>query len=337
MILHRLFILLVTSYAVADDWTIPETYPVSMTVFHVKKTKHIEKKLFSGTMTSQISPTIYAQMPGEIERIQVHSGDQVKQGQIIAYIDQQAVEGTYLSAKEQLKLAKHAYQTASELFEELAMSQSQYEQTKAKYQQADAKLVMAQSALQKSQVVAPCDGTIGILDIKNGRYIGPGQPITNITCKHQQLVDFFVPDHLISDVKNSSFGIQTTAKDHAIPATLLAVDQAIQADRRIALFRLKIDHIPDFMPGKSVTVHASSKPITWITIPIPSIQVKQNQYFVYRVQKNKTLKATSIQIGQIYQDQVEVIKGLKAGDQIIKAGWCFWKPDIGVHLITEKT
>jgi membrane fusion protein (multidrug efflux system) len=317
------------SYA---DWSMPESHPISLEVMTANKKNHQDEQEFAGTVTSRVSPTIYAEMPGEVELLEKQSGDELHKGDVIAKIDEQAAKGAYISAKNSLEIAKNALDKFEKLYDSDNVSETTYQEVQAQYHQAHGQYMLAESNYKKSQVISPCDGKLGVVLIKKGSYVGPGVPISNIACHNSQLVDFYVPEPLLSSIKKGTFSIEVTGENHLFPAKLVAVDQAVNPRNRSALMRLQLTEPADLLQGQFVKVHQQSPDYRWITIPLTALELNQNQFYVYKVDDND-ISRQAVTIGKINQDRVEIKTGINDEDQIIKAGWHLWQPGMKVNLV----
>ena len=338
---HRCYVLIIflvcdmmaLSYA---DWSMPESHPLTLEVMTATKRNHRDKLDFAGTVTSRISPTIFAEMPGEVEHLVKQSGDELSKGEVIAHIDEKAAEGAYISAKNTLEIAKKSLDKFEKLYKNGSVSEKHYQKVKADYHQAYGQSMLAESNYKKSQVVAPCNGKLGVVLVKQGSFVGPGVPITNIACHNSQLIDFYVPEPLLAKVKQGTFEVETTDEDHYLTAKLVAVDQAVNPRNRSAIMRVELTQPADLLQGQFVKVHQKSPDYKWIVIPLTALELNQDQFYVYKVDDDNEMIRSPVTVGKIYQDKVEIKSGLEDEDQIIKAGWHLWQPGMKVNLISSE-
>lgn len=72
---------------------------------------------FSGTVQEENGSALSFPLMGRVKSVQVDLGSRVRQGQLLATLDEASVESTYQAAKAALKQAEDAYRRMKELHE----------------------------------------------------------------------------------------------------------------------------------------------------------------------------------------------------------------------------
>ena len=151
---------------------------------------------YVATIKSRRSTSLQPQVSGQLTEIGVHSGDQVKAGQLLMQIDarQQRATVDSLRATERQKKALDDYDTVEverqrKLFEAGVTSRDAYEQAQQAYQNAKADYQSAVEARKAGEqlldyytVRAPFAGVVGDIPVHVGDYVGPNlSPATVLT------------------------------------------------------------------------------------------------------------------------------------------------------------
>ena len=75
------------------------------------------------------------------------------------------------------------------------------------------------------------------------------------------------------------------------------------------------------MPGSYAEVYLLSTPRdNTLTVPLPSVTEEQGLYFVYLQLDEEHYKKQEVELGQGDGHQVEILSGLKEGDQVVTRG-----------------
>lgn len=181
---------------------------VSYVTEAVKRGKIQQTVLATGEITSSHLVDVGAQVSGQIKKMYVKIGDQVKQGDLIAQIDNvsqtnelntnKARLDTYraqlASAKIVLKTAQRSFDRYSALLKEGAVSKEEYEQKEDELASAKAKIEELNSSIKQTQIaihtsetdlgytriVAPSDGTVVALVVEQGQTVNANQTAPTI-------------------------------------------------------------------------------------------------------------------------------------------------------------
>lgn len=178
---------------------------------------------------------INSKVTGRVVQLRVKEGDTVKQGDIIAYIDQRDLLAQ--KAQSNLDLAEKDFNRYQELYAQGAISKSVFDAYKTKYEvaqsaysqaqssvssaqagllQTDAnlaatdaaqkKLEAAQARLQQievsldeTEIKAPFDGIITAKYIEEGSMISLGTPLVALQDPNDNWVDFKIPETKLKD------------------------------------------------------------------------------------------------------------------------------------------
>jgi macrolide-specific efflux system membrane fusion protein len=174
----------------------------------VERTDLEDTVLASGTINSERDVNVGAQVSGQIKKLHVQLGDQVKQGQLLAEIDSTTQANTLRNAEAQVALlqaqlqAKQAlfrqaeitYQRQQGLFKQdagskadldaaeatLATTRADINVLQAQIQQANISVDTARVNLGYSRIVAPIDGVVTGVIAEEGRTVNAVQSAPTI-------------------------------------------------------------------------------------------------------------------------------------------------------------
>ncbi len=147
--------------------------------------------IFSGVVQSERTSEISSKVAGRIVKLYADIGDRVKEGQILAKIDDKdyrnAVERAKFDLeriKSQLELARINFERAEKLIQTKSIPQAEYDSAKSNYESLKASYELAQKALEKAQIdlaetniFSPYDGIIVEKRADVGTVVSPQVPI----------------------------------------------------------------------------------------------------------------------------------------------------------------
>ncbi len=151
-----------------------------------------------------------------------------------------------------------------------------------------------------------------------------GDPITDLVRIDQLRVTFAVPERLLGSLRvGAEVTVTTTAfPDDALTGTIDVIEPQLDPLTRAAGIVAKVDNPAGLLrPGMSATVDggAGERPEA-LTVPSEAVFVEGGQAYVYVIQADSVVTRAPVTLGTRLADVVEVIEGLAAGQQVVRAG-----------------
>ena len=115
---------------------------------------------FSGTVQEENGSSLSFPLMGRVKSVKVDLGSRVRQGQLLATLDEVSMQNTYQAAKATLKQAEDAYQRMKELHEKGSLAEMKWVEVQSKLQQAQSMEAVARKNLTDCQLYAPFSGVI---------------------------------------------------------------------------------------------------------------------------------------------------------------------------------
>ena len=98
----------------------------------------------------------------------------MRQGQLLATLDEVSMQNTYQAAKAALKQAEDTYQRMKELHEKGSLAEMKWVEVQSKLQQAQSMEAVARKNLTDCQLYAPFSGVIAEKSLEVGQNVVPG-------------------------------------------------------------------------------------------------------------------------------------------------------------------
>jgi RND family efflux transporter MFP subunit len=300
---------------------------------------------YVATIKGRRSASISPQVDGNITKILVVSGQQVKAGQVLMEIDplkQVATVDQQVSAQAQsnatYQFNKADLDRQKKLFDAGIISKQAYdtavqnfESSKAAYEASGAGVASQKQQLAYYQIRAPFAGIVGDIPVHVGDYVTeasiPSTVLTTIDDQSGLEAYIYIPTDRMSEVKIG------------LPVEIMDTSGAVVAKSTISFLSPQVDNTMQGILAKA-EVPAGSKVrnqevvnarVVWNSTPKPTIPVLAvsqigGQSFVYvAAPRGNGFMAHQIPVtlGETIGNTYPVLGGLKPGDQVIVSGLQF--------------
>lgn len=289
--------------------------------------------------TGTINPVNYVDVStnvaGLLKSVLVKENDQVQQGQIIAYIDDNSLKATADDAQATLNNKRADYERYSELYAKDAVSKQIYDNAQAAYLSAQAAYDKAASNLADATITAPMSGTIIGTPLKAGQTISTGLSSQMIIATIANLSDLeiylTVDETDISSIvvgQAVSFTVDAYT-DKTFSGTVKSISRGTKGNMgttssTVVYYTVKVA-IPNNESGvllPTMTARASihgHEALDTLVVPLTAIRSDKGGEYVYRIENGKPVR-TAIKTGITGDTSVQILSGLSEGDTIVVSG-----------------
>lgn len=276
-----------------------------------------------GSLASDESVTVAAEIAGRVVRIGFREGQPVAKGSTLFELDDSIDRATVAQAQANLQLSERNDRRAGEIAERGLIADSERDAVASKLAVDRAALQLAQARLAKMRIVAPLSGVTGLRTVGVGDYVSPGQQLVNLEVLDPMKLDFRLPESALPVLKP---GLKLEIEVDAWPGQrfegeVYAIDPRIADSSRSIAVRARLDNRDGRLkPGLFARVNLkTSVNQSVLVVPEQAIFPQGEQLFVYVVEDGKAV-LRGIKLGQREPGRAEVTEGLKAGEQIVLAG-----------------
>lgn len=341
LLLSSLFVVILQACASkANEKEAPAAAPAGVPADgHIVKPSSFSDDLqITGSLVANQEVSIVSELPRKVVQVHVKEGNVVGAGTLLFQLDDADLQAQLERLRQQEKLAALNEARLKDLIEHDAAVQQDYDQAITNLKVLEAEIRQLQVSISKTRIRAPFNGRIGIIRAYPGAFVSANTVLTNIVDDSRIKVEFAVPEkyaHLIQLNKEQRF---TVASDTTLyRATVIAKEATMNEQTRTLLIRgitPNADHA--LVPGQSARLNLSLRTAdNALKIPSQALMPSSDGYAVY-VAKNKAVQITPVQIGQRGAQDVQILKGLSAGDTVITSNLLRLTPGAAVELVTVK-
>ncbi len=299
-----------------------------------------------GTMVAVQGVNVGADLPGIVDRIAFESGKSVEQGDLLIQLDTRQEQAQLAQQQAQLASAEAGRELARLNFDRLhgliddgAITRAEYDravaeqkQTVAEHQQTEAKIDEIRATIARKTIRAPFSGILGLRQVNLGQYLSPGDPIVPLQSLDPIYVNFGVPQQ---DAGRVAVGrnVRVTTTDlggAAFTGRVNAINSVVdETTRNVQIQATLANPNGKLRPGMFVqTELLVGENRSVITLPASAISYAPYGDSVFVVtdlkdQGNKTYRGVRqqfVKVGPARGDQIAVISGLTAGEEVVSSG-----------------
>lgn len=294
--------------------------PIPVLIAEVSPQEFLDSLEALGTAQANESVEITAKISERVDKIHFSDGQTVQAGQVL--VELASEESSAAEQESQVRLAEQRRQLARLTGTPTATARTIIEQQHSNVQTAEAQLAAARARQQQHQISAPFAGTLGLRAVSVGNLVAPGALITTLDDLSQIKVDFSVPETFLAGL---AAGQMISVRTDAVPDTefsgkVLAVATRVDPLTRTVAVRALIPN-PDgrLKPGLLLSVRLIKNRRTALAIPESALVPLRDQQFVYVIENDRA-RRVEVRIGSRRASDVEVLDGLKAGQQVVREG-----------------
>jgi len=287
-----------------------------------------------GVVEAVRQATVAAQGAGRIVELNVNVGDAVKQGQVLARIDEREAAQAVASSEAQVARAQADFANAKvnlertkRLVAEKFISQAALDKAQADYDAASAALSAAKAGAGQASTVrsyavitAPFSGIVAERLVDLGDMAQPGRPLLTIFDPKALRVVAAVPEDTVGDLRGKVTGAfaELPALDRRLKPKLVTVLPSADARTHTKQVRLELaDDLPGAYPGMFARAHFATGKTKKLVIPAQSVAYRSEVAGAYAVGEKGEIRFRQLRLGEPTGDGgIEVLAGLADGEKV---------------------
>ncbi len=285
-----------------------------------------------GTIAPVQGVTVSADLPGIIDRIAFGSGGSFHEGDVLVQLDTRQEQAQLAAVEAERDLARLNFERLEGLVKDGAISRADYDRAAAEQKQTEAKVGEIQATIARKTIRAPFSGVLGIRQVNLGQYLSAGDAVVPLQSLDPIYVNFSVPQQDAGQV-HTGHNVRVTTGDLAkieYAGRITAINSIVdEATRNIQLQATLANPKGALRPGMFVQAEVllgASRPV--VTLPGSAISYAPYGDSVFVVtdlkdQKGQTYRGVRqqfVKLGASRGDQIAVLSGLKAGEEIVSSG-----------------
>ncbi len=281
----------------------------------------------SGTLRALQQAPVVARAGGILRRLLVEEGDRVKEGQLMALLEDDQARAELDKAEVDLDVAQKEFARAERLRAENLLSAEEYEQKKNALAQARTARELARLRFEWTRVRAPFPGVVTARHLDAGATVSQGQAIFELANVSRLLAEIPVPEAIAARLRpGGEATLRPTALGREVPARIERIGAAVDPETGTVKVTLAARPVPGMKPGSFVEVSLPTElHENALVAPGDALVADGERWLVYVVADGKA-RAVPVTTGIEDGDGVEILPAgdagfpLDAGTPVVVAG-----------------
>lgn len=291
--------------------------PVTSSVFN----SFIE---LQGSVVADEQVYLTARVPGSVSKVYIKVGDKVREGQVVAEIDDDMVGQQMEEVKKRWELANDVYLKQETLWKQNIGSEIQYLSAKNNKEALDKTIATLQKSRELYQVKSPISGVVDEVQVKVGQAAAPGIPMATVVNFSKLKVKVDAPETYAGKIKQgNAVSIMFPDLKKEVSSKIGYIGNAVNPANRTFKVEVPIRAneaglLPNMASLVRVINYSNGNAVA---VPINLLQKDLSNNEFVMVENGGRARKVAVKVGQMYGDNAEILSGLKVGDKLIIAGY----------------
>lgn len=298
----------------------PNSAPVRVQIQMIEAKKTISREEVVGTVRAKLQATIEAKVSARVERMLADPGQSVHAGDLLVQLDPREIQARLDQAMTERDQLARDVERLRGLKDSGAVSKQQFETVQSRQQMSAAAATEAETLLGYTRVLAPFDGIITRKLVDVGDLAGPGKPLLHMENPALLRLELDVPESLIGQVEQSAeLPVQISGYSGVLTGKVSEIAPAADPFSRTFLVKLDLPQKPGLRGG--VFGRASLPLCESVAVQVPAAAVLQRgqMEFIFIYSAGRA-QLRIVKTGHHSEQDVELVSGVTAGEQIIVRG-----------------
>jgi membrane fusion protein (multidrug efflux system) len=260
---------------------------------------------------------LVSELSRRLIKVRAEEGSTVKKGDVLFELDAADLRAELGKLDVQARLAKATLDRGQKLLSEGLSTQQDLDTAQASADAAQAQRRLLGVTLSKTLIRAPFAGKLGLRRVSEGAWVTSSTVLSTLQDTSTLKLDFTLPERYAGLVAvGSAFKFKISGRGDTFAGKVAAQEPMVDKATRSIVVRGVIESQPSLLPGTFATVEVPLHSEQALLVPniavIPGVDGRR----VFVVD-GELARSVSVELGSRSADRVQVLSGLKAGDQVV--------------------
>lgn len=283
-----------------DDWTAAEEAP--------------------GTVRPVETAMISSKISGTLLEVNADPGRVVKQGEVLARIDNREIRARLENALAALAQAERDYTRFEKLHADRVVTTQEFEAAQTRLRSARATVEEAETLLDHATVEAPFAGVVTRRFVQRGDLAIPGRPLIELENPSALRLEAQVPESLVSTLSvGDELPVLIDAAAASLSGRVAEIAPASDPASRTVLVKLDLPVNDQLRSGQFGRARIPTNAAPTLRLPASALLSRGQLDYVFVVQDG-VARLRIVRPGRRHEGQIEILAGLDEGEQVVVVG-----------------
>ena len=277
----------------------------------------------TGSLEAKRQVELVAKAQGQVTRLLVEEGDQVKEGDVLAELDPREEKILFEQAEVSVETAQREYERLKSLAAHDLTSAKDLDAAAERAERAVYDRDLAQVRLDDKIIRAPFSGQVTVRHIDLGQTVAPGGRLFGLADTSPLEVTLFLPEEVVKDLEPGQ-PVQITPDvdpDAVLEGTVDRIAPVV--DPATSTVKVTL-HVADDAGRARVGSFVRARITTDVrhdvlAVPKKSLVAEAGATYLF-VAEADSVRKVAVQTGYTDDDFVEIIDGLAIGERVVTVG-----------------
>ena len=276
--------------------------------------------------------TIANEVAGKIVKINFVSGQKLKEGDALVYLDSEVEKANLKASQGRLPAVDRNYKRMLSLFKKGSVSQGKVDEAEAELLSLQGQIESYQATISRRIIRAPFDGITGLRNVFMGEYLKDGTEIVRLEDISRMQLRFTIPQNDLNKISiGQAMNIFVDAEaGKTFKGTISAIEPAVNYQSGVIQVQADIPNLDHKLRSGMFAKANIILPTLTKQITVPETAINYTLYgeTVYLIseqtsESGKSFKQVDqkiVKLGKSIDGDIHILSGLEAGDVVVTSG-----------------
>ena len=298
-----------------------ENSPKKVAVATAQKISASSQEEHMGTVIARNRADIGAKIQAPVERITVVLGSRVKQGDLLAELDQREYQARADQAQAVYDQAARDFARFEGLVKQQAVTEQEFENVRSRRSVAEAALSEAKTYLSYTRITAPFSGMVTQRQVDVGDLATPGKTLFTMEESGASRFVVTLPEARLGHIEvGDSVTVTITSINSSLKGRVDELSPSADPVSRTFTAKIGLPSAPGLRPGQFGRLQLSAGGDETIFIPRVALVKRGQLDLVYVVNAESRAMLRLVRVGRQFPDRLEILAGLRENERVVTDG-----------------
>jgi len=292
----------------------------------------------TGSVRARRLVRLHNREEGRIESLPYYEGDFVKEGELLARIDDSLLRAELAKTEALARQARVDLERIDGLIKKRAASEDELARARTDLDVALAERRILETRIDHTLITAPFDGVIAERMVEPGDMAAKNTHLLTIIDPHSLVIEAPVSELALPQLE---LGDAAEVRIDALGAgvfegTIARIYPQLDPYTRQGIVEIALDPPPPgIRPGQFARVHLRTAVRPRMLVPFSALQRDREGEFVFRLDADDKAQPIRVRSGARIADRIELLEGVEPGDRIVSRGFLGLRPGAQVRFAAQ--